>query len=43
MTIGKDCVIGDAKSSPDRIALIGRNTVIADGTSIESGSVTEAE
>lgn len=43
VTVGKNCVLGDAKSSPDRIALVGRNSVIPDGTSIDSGSVTEAE
>ena len=43
VTIGKNCVLGDAKSSPDRIALVGRDTVLPDGTEIESGSVTEAE
>ena len=43
VTIGKNCVLGDTKSSPDRIALVGRDTVLPDGTEIESGSVTEAE
>ncbi len=43
VTIGNNCVLGDKKSSPDRIALVGRNTVIPDGTSIDSGSITEAE
>ena len=43
VTIGKNCVLGDAKSSPDRIALVGRDTVLPDGTEIESGSVTEAD
>lgn len=43
VTIGKNCTLGDGKSSPDRIALVGRNTVIPDGTAIDSGSVTEAE
>ena len=41
--IGAGCVLGDKKSSPDRITLVGRNTVLPDGTAIESGSVTEAE
>ena len=43
VTIGKNCVLGDGKSSPDRIALVGRDTVLPDGTEIESGSVTEAD
>lgn len=43
VTIGKNCVLGDAKSSPDRIELVGRDTVLPDGTEIESGSVTEAD
>ena len=43
VTIGNGCVLGDGKSSPDRIALVGRDTVLPDGTEIESGSVTEAE
>ena len=43
VTIGKNCVLGDGKSSPDRIALVGRDTVLPDGTEIDSGSVTEAD
>lgn len=43
VTIGKNCTLGDKKSSPDRIALVGRNTAIPDGTAIDSGSITEAE
>ena len=41
--IGDNCVIGDAKSNPDRIALVGRDCKVADGTKLASDSITEAE
>ncbi len=41
--VGENCVLGDAKSSPDKITLVGRNCEIPDGTTIASGSITEAE
>jgi len=41
VVIGKNCVIGDEQSNASRIALIGRESVLADETHVASGEIVE--
>lgn len=43
VTIGANCVLGDKKSGPGKITLVGRGTTIPEGSALASGSITEAE
>ncbi len=43
VTVGENCIVGEGKASPDKITLIGRNSVVPDGTTLDCGSITEAE
>ncbi|MBP5593644.1 MAG: glucose-1-phosphate adenylyltransferase [Clostridia bacterium] len=42
VVIGEDAVIGDGKSSAEHLALIGRGTVVQNGTQLKSDGVLEA-
>ncbi len=41
VVIGNNAVIGDKQSDKNHIALIGRNTVIKDGSKIQSGEIVD--
>lgn len=41
VTIGKNVTVGDESSGEDKIALIGRDSVIKDGTAIAAGQMVE--
>lgn len=43
VTVGENCTVGAGKASPDKITLIGRSSVVPDGTMLDCGSITEAE
>lgn len=43
VTIGKGAVVGGEDGSKDKIALVGRETVVADGAIVPSGAIVEKD